>query len=210
MDWEDIKTFAAIAETGSIRRAGKALSVHHSTVSRRIERLETSLATRLFDRRPEGFELTEAGEELLSVAGRFTAELSDTGRRINGRDEQLSGKVRLTMAEPLAVHGFAPRLAEFADRYPDLQLEINVTFDFLDLARGAADVAIRMDNNPPDILVGKRLFPYSDALYASPDYFERHDIRDAPKEARWIGWSAEGRGRPAWVEETPLGAIPVW
>ncbi|MEO1458802.1 MAG: LysR family transcriptional regulator [Pseudomonadota bacterium] len=210
MDWEDLKTFTEVATTGSVRKAARALGVHHSTVSRRVERLEADVATRLFDRRPEGFALTACGEELLSVARRFADELRDAGRSIAGRDSALSGRVTLTMAEPIAVHGFAPRLPEFVARFPELELDIRVTVSMLDISRGAADIAIRMDNNPPETLVGKRLFAFHETVYASPDYLRAHDPVGDPASARWLGWRIAGRARPLWVEATEFRHVPVW
>ena len=67
MDWEDLKTFLAVAEMGTVRRAAEHLRVHHATVGRRIARLEQSTGSRLFDRRPEGLALTTLGEDLLRV-----------------------------------------------------------------------------------------------------------------------------------------------
>lgn len=61
MDWEDVKTFRVVMEAGTVRAAAKQLGVHHSTVSRRIEQLEKSLDTRLFERRPEGCFTTASG-----------------------------------------------------------------------------------------------------------------------------------------------------
>ena len=210
MDWEDVKTFAEVAGARTVRSAAKTLGVHHSTVSRRIERLEENAGVRLFDRRPEGYALTEAGEELVAVARSFATELGDVERQIAGRDNVLTGKISVTMSEPIAVHAFAPRLVQFTERYPGLDLEILVTHDFLDVARREADVAIRMDNNPPQSLVGKRLFQYHSSIYASPDYLAGHDLANHPDEGRWIGWNDTDGLYPEWTQETEYALVPAW
>lgn len=210
MDWEDLKTFAEVARAGSVRRAAASLGVHHSTVSRRVERLESDMATRLLNRRPEGYELTEAGEELLGVTRGFSDTLAQTARQIVGRDAELSGEVVVTMAEPLAIYAIVPRLAAFEARYPDLTLRIDATANNRDIARGHADVAIRMDNNPPETLVGKRLFPYFETVYASPDYLARHDLMSRPTDARWIGWEMGEGNYPQWVTSSAFPKVPVW
>ena len=64
LDWEEVKSFAVVAAAGTVRRAAKELRVHHSTLSRRIDSLENALGTKLFDRKPEGYVLTAAGEQL--------------------------------------------------------------------------------------------------------------------------------------------------
>ncbi len=188
MDWEEIKTFREVMAAGTVRAAAKMLNVHHSTVSRRIEQLEQSLGVTLFERRPEGYFPTQAGEELALAAGRFSDDLVSVERHIAGRDNELSGSLKVTMAEPFAVHMFADRLPEFCEVYPGLELEIITSYDLLDVARREADVAIRMDNNPPDTLVGKRLFAYTTSVYAHPDYLAEHDLENHPEKAlAWLG-----------------------
>ena len=210
MDWEDVKTFTEVAGARTVRSAAKQLGVHHSTVSRRIERLEENTGVRLFDRKPEGFALTEAGEELVAVARSFASKLGDVERQIAGRDNMLTGKVIATMSEPVAVHAFAPRLVDFTERYPGLDLEIIVTHNFLDVARREADVAIRMDNNPPQTLVGKRLFQYHTSIYASATSLDTHDLRSRPDDGRWIGWNDNDGLYPEWTQNTEFAKVPAW
>ncbi len=208
MDWEDLRIFAAVAEHGTIRRAAKALGVHYSTVSRRLDALETQLDARLFDRTPDGYALTDAGEKTLEVVAPFAGELSALGRRIGGQNQALTGKLRVTMPEPVAVYVFAPALSEFARTYPELDLEIDMSENYLDLNRREADVAIRLDNNPPDALVGRCLYRYNKSVYASPAYLEEHDLEARPERARWIGWMDDER-YPVWVQDSPFPKTPV-
>ena len=210
MDWEDVKTFREVMAAGTVRAAAKALKVHHSTVSRRIEQLERSLDAALFERRPEGYFPTQAGEELARAAGQFSDNLVTVERHIVGRDNQLSGSIKVTMAEPFATMLFAPHLAEFCEEYPGLELEIITSYDLLDVARREADVAIRMDNNPPQTLVGKRLFGYTSSIYAHPDYLAAHDFVNHPEEARWLGWNDRESRYPDWTQDTEFARVPVW
>ncbi len=210
MDWEDIKTFREVMNGGTVRAAAKSLGVHHSTVSRRIEHLERALGVMLFERRPEGYFPTSAGEELARAAGVFADDLIAVERHIAGRDNDLTGTIRVTMAEPFATSMFAPRLPEFCDAYPGLELEILTSYDLLDVARREADIAIRMDNNPPDALVGKRLFAYTTSIYAHPDYLARHDFVNQPEQARWLGWTDRESRFPDWTQDTEFARVPVW
>ena len=210
MDWEDVKTFREVMEVGTVRAAAKRLGVHHSTVSRRIEQLEKSLDSRLFERRPEGYFPTASGEELARVADQFSEELITVERHIAGRDNELSGSLKVTMAEPFALTIFADRLPEFCAAYPGLNLEIITSFDLLDVARREADIAIRMDNNPPDALVGKRLFAYCSSIYANPDYLAEQDFENRPEDARWLGWGDRESRFPDWTQKTEFARVPVW
>ena len=210
MDWEDVKTFRTVMEVGTVRAAAKHLGVHHSTVSRRIEQLEKSLDSRLFERRPEGYFPTASGEELARVAGRFAEDLFTVERHIAGRDNELTGTLKVTMAEPFALTLFADRLPEFCAAYPGLDLDIITSFDLLDVARREADIAIRMDNNPPDALVGKRLFAYCTSIYGNPDYLAEQDFENNPEAARWLGWNDRDGRFPDWTQGTGFSRVPVW
>lgn len=209
-DWEDVRVFTALARHRTVRRASQALGVHYSTVSRRLEGLEATLGAKLFERHPEGLVLTEAGEELSRVCDPFAERLFEVQRKIAGRDTELSGKVTLTLAEPLAEYAFAPRLPEFFARHPRLELAFAVTLDFLDLSRREADVAIRMDNNPPDTLVGRRFFAYTQSIYASRDYVSEVNPAQNPGDARWLGWGTDTTPFPAWTQGTEFAKVPVW
>lgn len=210
MDWEEIKTFREVMAAGTVRSAAKSLSVHHSTVSRRIEQLEQSLGVALFERRPEGYLPTQAGEELAEAAGRFRDDLVGVERHIAGRDNELSGKIKITMAEPFAIRIFARHLPDFCAQYPGLELDIITSYDLLDVARREADIAIRMDNNPPDALVGKRLFSYTTSVYGHPDYIAAQDFENEPEKARWLGWEDRDGRYPDWIQNTEFSKVPVW
>lgn len=210
MDWEAIKTFTAVAHHGTARAAAKALGVHHASIGRRLSRLESSLGAHLLERTPDGFVVTSAGERLLAAAGHFQEALYEAERHIAGQDMAASGVLTVTMAEPIATQIFAPRLPEFTAAYPGLDLHTVVSYNVLDVARRQADVAIRLDNNPPDNLIGKRLFAYHQSAYATPAYLHQHDLLADPPTARWLGWFTEPGAGAAWVKESPFPQLPLW
>jgi DNA-binding transcriptional LysR family regulator len=210
LDWEEVKSFAVVAVAGTVRRAAKELSVHHSTVSRRIDGLERALDTKLFDRKPEGYVLTAAGEQFAATVQDCGMKLNDAERVISGQDSKPSGVVTVTMAEPMAVHAFAPRLAEFAETHPDIEVRMIMTTKVVDISRREADIALRIDNNPPETLVGKRLYPYYQTVYASQAYLDRHDFENHPEDARWVSWRAGKTRFPEWTKETGFGRVPLW
>jgi len=96
MEWNDVRHFLALSRAGSVRAAGAQLGVSHSTVARRVEALETKLATRLFDRNRDGYSLTQAGRQMIPGAERIEKEMSALERGVIGKDEQLAGQVALT------------------------------------------------------------------------------------------------------------------
>jgi len=210
-NWEEIKTFLAVARNRTARNAAKSLQVHHTTVSRRLEELEASMNARLFDRHPDGYVLTTSGERLFAVACRFEEEILGVSREISGTQDRLSGTLRITMTPPLAAIAFTPNLRRFCDKYPEIEVELIATYGHLDISRREADVAIRLDNNPPpEGLVGRRLFRYRQTLYATPEYLAEHNLESHPEAARLLGCKDDGVAFPEWARGTACEAVPVW
>ena len=209
-DWEEIKTFAAVVRGKTARKAGRALGLHHSTVSRRIEQLEESLGTRLFDRHPDGYALTQSGERLFAIATRFADELNVATREISGSQEDLSGSLRVTLPASLCAYAIVPELDTFTSNYPDIEIKLVPTYGLLDIARLEAEVAIRMVNDPPDGLVGRRVLSYRQTAFASPAYLAAHDLEAEPENARWLGWEDSDERFRGWAEGTGLERVPVW
>ncbi|MEM7569114.1 MAG: LysR family transcriptional regulator [Pseudomonadota bacterium] len=210
MDWEEVKTFTVVVETGTIRKAAEALGVNHSSVSRRLARLEDKLGTALFDRTPDGLTITSAGERLAKAAKGFQQALFNVERDISGQNEELTGALTITTAEPIATHVLCPRLPEFIAQYPGLSLTVVASYDHLDLSRREVDIAIRMDNNPPQTLVGKRLFPYHVTAYGSHAYLAKHDLSASMPTARWLGWGGEDQNGASWTQDTMFPQLPIW
>lgn len=210
IDWDAIQTVTEVARYPTVRAAAVALGVHHTTASRRIEQLEDRLGVRLFDRSPDGFALTEAGEAFVRLGRRFSDDLNDVQRRVEGRDADLSGIVTITMAEPLFTAVFAEALPSFAEAHPGLELNFVMSFATLDLARREADLAVRMDNNPPDALVGKRLFAYRETAYATANYLAATTPHRTPERARRLAWRADEDAEVEWARAAGLGRVPSW
>lgn len=211
MDWDDVRLFLALAEQGSARAAGEALGLSHTTVARRAEQLESDLGTRLFDRNVRGYRLTGAGETMLISAQRAEEALLTAERQLQGRDTQLSGEIRMTTPDVIATHLIMEDLVTFTEQYPDIDLQVLMSYDVFDLARREADVAIRIigeGRQPPEDLVGRKLVTIASCYYASPKYLKKNDPSNKDSGARWIGWDDEARF-PDWVKRSPFPDIPT-
>lgn len=138
------------------------------------------------------------------VAEKMENEIHGLERRIVGRDQQLSGDIRVTMVDVLGTHLLMPHLAEFSKRYPDISLEVviahDIAFDTLDLSKREADVALRFTQHPPDQLVGKCLANMYCAAYATEEYIKQHDF-DGSTTAHWINCVNRGAS-PAWIRNS--------
>ncbi len=113
-----MKVLLALSRKGSARAAAKELHVSNSTITRRLDEMERSLETRLFDRTPDGYKMTVSAEELLPTAEHVEELVMAAERKISGGDQQLEGTVRLTLPDVQATGFLVKRLALFAQQYP--------------------------------------------------------------------------------------------
>ncbi|MGR9051845.1 MAG: LysR family transcriptional regulator [Gammaproteobacteria bacterium] len=207
MNWDDIKLFLALVRTSSVRAAAEKTGVSHSTVARRIASLEKQLGVRLFERRQEGYVTTVAGEDMLAVAERVEHELDGLALRIVGQDRRLAGTIRITLVDFLATHWLMPHFARFSELYPNIDLELLMTYEVLDLGKREADIALRCTKSPPDYLIGKKLTALGTAAYATPAYLKRHDLGPG-STACWVGRGSDG-AYPKWVKESDYPHLPA-
>jgi DNA-binding transcriptional LysR family regulator len=212
MNWDDTRLFLALARSGSARATATEQGVSHSTVTRRVDHLESALGVRLFDRDVRGYRLTGAGEVMMKSAVRAEDALLTAERQLQGRDAQLTGEIRLTTSNIIATHLIMDDLVEFTRQYPDIDLNVLISYDLFNLSRREADVAIRilrLGSSPPEDLVGRRLVTIKNCYYASEAYLAENDPRSVNSTARWIGWDDSERF-PAWVKASPFPNLPVY
>ena len=175
-DWNDLRCFLAVARAGSTLAASRALRVNQTTVARRVEALELALGHKLFDRLQRGYRLTEAGGEILPYAEKVEAEAQALEQLVQQRSRRLAGVVRVTTNEAFANMVVTQCLAEFAELYPDIRVEVAVSDRRLDVARGEADVALRAGAPLEPGLVGRKLGDIRWSIYCSRDYAARRGV----------------------------------
>lgn len=170
--WDEIRTAYHVARMGTVSGAAEALGVHHATVIRHIDSLETRLGVKLFQRHARGYTATEAGKDLLQVAQATDDQFSQLVSRIRGRGEEVSGELVVTSLSSASPR-LTPALTEFQKRYPELIVRYLTGDEVLRLEYGEAHVAIRAGRAPdnPDNVV-QPFVTQRVALYASRDYLE--------------------------------------
>ncbi|MBN9669732.1 LysR family transcriptional regulator [Labrenzia aggregata] len=173
-NWDDLKFVLAIAGAGNITKAARGLGVTHSTVSRRLSALEERMGVRLFERLPEGFTPTRAGEEAVAAAKRVETEVLELDTRITARDADLEGPLRVTAAQLLFQVQVAEIMRQFAERHPQIELEMIAANEKLSLHRREADVAVRVTSNPDENLFGRLATGQNRAFYVSKEYARQH------------------------------------
>jgi len=161
----DLPLVLALARTRTLAGAAESLDVDVSTVFRRLNGLEKRLRVRLFDRSSRGYQLTPAGEQASSAAESIETQLHALDREITGRDQQLSGSLRITASETLS-HAVLPKLfANFQARHPRIELVLSIENRVLDLSRREADIALRTRTPRDSALFGRKLAGIAWAFY---------------------------------------------
>jgi len=202
VDWDDLRSFLAVARTGSLAEAARLLGVSYSTVSRRLAALEEGLGVRLLERGASGHAPTAVGAELFEAAGRMEAEFEALRLRVRGRDARLSGRVRVATTDALAAH-FMPELAAFSRQHPEIEVDLISTPEPAELALRGAEIALLVTDRPPASFVGRRLARLPSALYAAKSYLALHPRQLAPAAQVWLGWEDGMSHIPAarWMRE---------
>jgi len=169
-DWNDFNFFLTVAMQGSLSKAAEKLGVNHSTVFRRINALEDKMGVRLFERLKKGYQLTQAGAEVLESAKSMEEHAHAIQRKLIGKDIQLSGTLKISTTDTIGYYWLPPYVRRFKSRYPDIIMDINIRTRYTDLAKREADIVIPAVNEQPDYMVGRKLVPLTVNLYASSEY----------------------------------------
>lgn len=209
-----MRFFLAVHRAGTLASAGKALKVDHTTVGRRLRAFESALGARLFDRRPDGLELTKAGMRILDTAHAMEDQFHSLARRISGEDARLEGAVRVATSHTMAACFLVPRLVELRERHPGIEIEVVTGPSAYDLPRREADIALRFSKPAQQTLLTRKVSEVGFAVYASSDYLAR---RGRPRRSDdlaghdVIGYDRESSFIPGakWLDDHLAGARSV-
>jgi DNA-binding transcriptional LysR family regulator len=173
MDWDNLRFFLALAESGSLSRASEKLRVDHSTVARRIGMLEQELGVRLVERLPRSYRLTAEGELIRKHAKKIEACIGDVASVASSVDLSLNRVVRVNGPPTFLSHFLAPRLLSLQSHQPGLRIELTGEARQISLSQGEADVAIRMSKPLEKGVIARRLAVVGYGLFGSRDYLAR-------------------------------------
>lgn len=174
MNWDDVRIFLAIARSGQILGAARALGLNHATVARRLDALEAALGARLVSRHTHGSELTAEGERFLAHAERMESEMLAARETAGSEGTSVAGTVRVGAPDGFGVAFLAPRIGELAERHPDLTIELVPVPRAFSLSRREADIAVTLERPREGRLVARKLTDYRLGLYAARTYLDRH------------------------------------
>ncbi|HEP1382041.1 TPA: LysR family transcriptional regulator [Klebsiella aerogenes] len=204
-NWDDTRIFLAVARSGTLSGAAETMDMGIATLSRRLDRLEKSLAVPLFSRHQSGYRLTDDGEALLARAEALEHAGLAFGEtaRLQGN---VAGLVRLATSDNLAAHFILPSLNGLMEKYLDLRVEVLSGVQSVNLHRRDADLAIRMVKPESGNLTLKRLGKVGFGLY-SADTGLAGSTDVAFNNAQYIGWPESHQHLPAarWITRTLRG-----
>ena len=176
MNWDDARMFLAVCRESTLRGAARVLGVDQATVGRRINALEKSLGATLFLRTSEGYALTALGEAALLSVEKMERSALDLERQIQGLDDRLTGTVRVSTTDSLAIDFLIPAIAHLHDKHPDVRVQLDASTQILSLAKREADIAVRNQRPDNPDLIARRIARWPVGLFAAQGYIDRHGV----------------------------------
>ncbi|WP_342234480.1 LysR family transcriptional regulator [Inquilinus sp. OTU3971] len=171
-DWNDLRHFLAVARAGTVSSAARHMGVDHATVIRRVDALEQGLGSRLFERNPRGYNLTQGGERLLAHAEAIEAEAREAERTLGASARDLAGVVRVTVLEGFGSFFLAGRLPRFAAQHPKLRVDVLTIQQIVALSRREADIDVSLHAPASGRYLREHLTDYTLHIYAHQDYLK--------------------------------------
>jgi DNA-binding transcriptional LysR family regulator len=181
-DFEAWAIFAKVAERGSFSDAAEALGLAKTTVSKAVTRLEERMQTTLLHRTTRSLSLTESGRLSLERAARILADGAAVEAEILEEAAIPRGLIRLASTTAFGTQQLAPLLPKFINRYPEIEIDFELTDRRIELVGERFDLVLRVGPEPDSSLRISRLFSFRVPVVASPDYFDRHGRPEHPSE----------------------------
>lgn len=191
INWGLLRYALMTVRKGSASGAAEALGVTHATILRGLKRLEQETGTKLFNKSPSGYTPTEQGRQLIELADEIESRIYRWRLSVENSRPQVSGILRLATTEIIADGILCPRLPDFYNCYPELQLDINTSYEFCNLTRYETDVALRATESPPEHLIGRQICKISWAIYQSRDPLKKND--------HWVGFADSSLPPAKWL-----------
>ena len=159
--------------------------------------LETDLKVQLFERHARGLVLTENGEYLFKSAHEIISKLKDVESNLSGQKDKINGKLVVTTVVSFGTTWLTPRIKEFMDLHPDIEIELIFNDVELDLATRQADVAIRMRRPKQLNLIQKKFVDFNYHIYGSNEYLEKNGYPKTLKDLDKHKFITYGKGAPS-------------
>ncbi len=179
---DEIRTFLAVMDAGSLSKVANARGTAVSSVSRKIDALEKNLGVKLLHRSSRVLMLTDAGDKFLPRARAIVSELDDAQHELSSLNADPRGRLTITAPSSFGRRHVAPAVLSFLEHYPLIEIALHVGDQILDLRAQRVDVAIRIGALPDSDLVATRLAAHQRLACASPAYLARHGWPTSPQD----------------------------
>ena len=197
MDWDKLKIFHAVAESGNFTKATYVLNLSQSAISRQIQSLEQELKTQLFERHARGLSLTENGEYLFKTAHEVISKLKDVESALIDKKDKPSGKLTVTTFVSFGTTWLTPRIQEFMKLNPEMEIELIFDDKELDLSTRQADIGIWARRPKKLNYIQKKLIDINYHIYGSTKYLEEHGHPKTVLELNKHKFISYGKGAPS-------------
>ncbi|CAM2156966.1 LysR family transcriptional regulator, regulator for bpeEF and oprC [Pararobbsia alpina] len=177
-----IEIFIRVVDTGSFSAAARHFDMGQPAVSKAIAQLEEWLGVKLLLRSTRALTTTEAGRGFYQRALRAVEEADEAVRAARGTASDLKGKLRVSAAVCFARLHIVPRLPEFLERHPDLELDLVLDDRNIDLVNEGIDLALRMGQLADSNMTARRIGEARRLVVATPDYVKRHGMPKTPAD----------------------------
>ena len=197
MDWDKLKIFHAVAESGNFTKATFSLNLSQSAISRQIQSLEQELKTQLFERHARGLSLTENGEYLFKTAHEVISKLKDVESTLMDKKDKPSGKLTVTTVVSFGTTWLTPRIQEFMKLNPEIEIELIFDDKELDLSTRQADIGIWMRRPKQLNYIQKKLIDINYHIYGSTKYLEQYGHPKNVSDLNKHKFISYGKGAPS-------------
>ena len=197
MDWDKLKIFHAVAEAGSFTSATVNLNLSQSAISRQIQSLEEDLKVKLFERHARGLTLTENGEYVFKTAHEVISKLKEVETSLSDQKNHPTGKITITTVRSFGTHWLTPRIQEFMQLHPEIEVELIFDDKELDLSTRQADIGIFMRRPKQLNYIQKKLIDINYHIYASNKYLEKYGMPKTIADLNKHKFISFGRGTPS-------------
>ena len=197
MDWDKLKIFHAVAEAGSFTNATITLNLSQSAISRQIQSLEEELKTQLFERHARGLTLTDNGEYLFKTAHEVILKLKEVETTFSDKKTKPSGKLTITTVRSFGTHWLTPRIQEFMQLNPEIEVELIFDDKELDLNTREADIGIWMRRPKKLNYIHRKLTDLKYHMYGSTKYLEKHGYPKTVNDLNKHKFISYGKGAPS-------------
>mgnify|MGYP002701117700 FL=1 len=197
MDWDKLKIFHAVAEAGSFTSATVNLNLSQSAISRQIQSLEEDLKVKLFERHARGLTLTENGEYVFKTAHEVISKLKEVETSLSDQKNHPTGKITITTVRSFGTHWLTPRIQEFMQLHPEIEVELIFDDKELDLSTRQADIGIFMRRPKQLNYIQKKLIDINYHIYGSNKYLEKYGMPKTTADLNKHKFISFGRGTPS-------------